>query len=100
VSYVGEAFVQRVTASLLYAVGLPELAVPSLEDYEVLALKLAREPALLAALKAKLARNRDTTPLFNTERFTRHIEAAYTNMWDRWQRGEAPQSFSVAPIKM
>jgi predicted O-linked N-acetylglucosamine transferase (SPINDLY family) len=99
VSYVGEAFVQRVTASLLHAVGLPELVTTNLADYEALALKLAREPALLAEIKVKLARNRATSPLFNTERFTRHIEAAYTNMWETWQRGEAPKSFSVAPIE-
>jgi predicted O-linked N-acetylglucosamine transferase (SPINDLY family) len=97
VSYIGEAFVERVTASLLHAAGLPELVTTNLADYEALALKLAREPALLAEIKARLARNRDTTPLFNNERFTRHIESAYTNMWERWQRGEAPQSFSVEP---
>jgi predicted O-linked N-acetylglucosamine transferase (SPINDLY family) len=95
----GETFAGRVAGSLLQAVGLPELITTNLADYEALALKLAREPALLAEIKAKLARNRDTYPLFNTERFTRHIEAAYTNMWERWQRGEAPQSFSVAPIQ-
>jgi predicted O-linked N-acetylglucosamine transferase (SPINDLY family) len=94
----GETFAGRVAASLLQAVGLPELVTTNLADYEALALKLAREPALLAAIKAKLARNRETTPLFNTERFTRHIESAYTTMWERWQRGEPPRSFSVAPI--
>jgi predicted O-linked N-acetylglucosamine transferase (SPINDLY family) len=94
----GETFAGRVAASLLHAVGLPELVTANLADYEALALKLAREPTLLAEIKAKLARNRDTTPLFDTERFTRHIESAYVNMWERWQRGEPPQSFSVAPI--
>jgi len=95
----GEAFAARMAGSLLNAVGLPELVTTNLADYEALALKLAREPAMLAEIKAKLARNRDTYPLFDTARFTRHIESAYTNMWERWQRGEAPQSFSVAPIQ-
>ena len=94
----GETFAGRVAASLLHAVGLLELATTKLDDYEALALKLARDPALLAGIRAKLARNRETCPLFNTERFTRHIEAAYTNMWERWQRGEPPESFSVKPI--
>jgi predicted O-linked N-acetylglucosamine transferase (SPINDLY family) len=97
-TYRGETFLSRVATSLLHAVGLPEMVTTNLADYEALALKLARDPAMLAELKAKLARNRDTTPLFDTARFTRHIESAYTTMWEKWQRGEAPQSFSVAPI--
>jgi predicted O-linked N-acetylglucosamine transferase (SPINDLY family) len=94
----GASFASRVAGSLLRAVGLPELITGSLEDYEALALKLARDPALLAALRQKLARNRDLYPLFDTERFTRHIEAAYTVMWERAQRGEPPRSFAVEPI--
>ena len=47
-----------------------------------------------------LLAKRETCPLFDTERFTRHIEAAYTTMWERSQRGEPPQSFAVAPIGM
>jgi predicted O-linked N-acetylglucosamine transferase (SPINDLY family) len=70
VTCLGETFAGRVAASLLKAVGLPELITTSLEDYEALALKLAREPLLLASIKAKLARNRDTCPLFDTARFT------------------------------
>ena len=62
------------------------------------ALRLARDPALLAAVRQKLARQRTTYPLFNTERFTRHMEAAYTAMWERSQRGEPPQSFAVTSI--
>jgi predicted O-linked N-acetylglucosamine transferase (SPINDLY family) len=49
----------------------------------------------LAAIKAKLARNRETYPLFDTARFTRHIEAAYTTMWQRYQRGDPPKAFVV-----
>ena len=96
----GEAFAGRVAASLLHAVGIPELITFNLEDYQALALKLARDPTLLAEIKAKLVRNRDTYPLFNTERFARHIEAAYTTMWETWQRGEVPKSFSVEPIDL
>jgi predicted O-linked N-acetylglucosamine transferase (SPINDLY family) len=94
----GASFASRVAGSLLAAVGLPEPITGSLEDYETLALELARDPALLASLRQKLARNRGLYPLFDTERFTRHIEAAYTVMWERAQRGEPPQSFAVEPI--
>jgi protein O-GlcNAc transferase len=93
----GSTFAGRVAASLVRAVGLPEMAVDSLPDYERVALKLAREPASLGAVKAKLARNRESFPLFDTMRFTRNIEAAYVAMWERYQRGEAPQSFAVEP---
>jgi protein O-GlcNAc transferase len=94
----GTTFVGRVAASLLKSIGLPELITTSLEDYEALALRIASEPDLRAALKQRLARNRDTFPLFDTRRFTRHMEAAYTTMWERHQRGEPPQSFAVAPV--
>jgi predicted O-linked N-acetylglucosamine transferase (SPINDLY family) len=93
----GESFAGRVAASLLTAVGLPELVTQNLDDYEALALRLARNASSLASIKAKLARNRESYPLFNSKRFTRHLEAAYTTMWEIWQRGEGPRSFSVAP---
>ena len=70
----GIAFADRVAASLLTAVGLPELIAETPEDYEALALALARDPARLQALRARLA-NRATTPLFDTAQFTRDMEA-------------------------
>ena len=75
--------------------GVPELITHSLEDYEALALKLARDPAALTAIRDKIARHRDTHALFDTVRFTRNLEAAYRTMWERYQRVERPQTFSV-----
>ena len=89
----GTAFPGRVTASLLQAAGLPELITESLEDYESLAAALARNPALLARHRAKLANT--TCPLFDTARFTRNLEAAFRTMAARQRAGEAPQGFSV-----
>ena len=83
------------TVFLLNAVGLPEWIAHSPAEYEVLALKLARDRAAHAAVKAKLARHRGTYPLFDTARFTRNLEAAYLTMWERHQRGEPPASFAV-----
>jgi protein O-GlcNAc transferase len=97
VSCTGTAAVSRVSGSLLHAIGIPELVTSSLDEYEALALKLARDATLLSGIKANLARNRDTYPLFNSTRYTRHLEAAYTTMWELYQRGESPRSFSVAP---
>ena len=94
----GATFASRVAGSLLGAVGLPELITTSLSDYETLALRLARDAALLSSLRQKLARNRATFPLFDTARFARHIEAAYVTMWERSRRGEPPSGFAVAPI--
>lgn len=76
----GNAFAGRVAGSLLHAVGLPELVTYSLAEYEALALQLAANPARLSALRARLAANRLTAPLFDTDRFRRHLEAAYLRM--------------------
>lgn len=91
----GESFASRVAASLLHAVGLPELITDNLKDYETLALKLATTPEFLAQIQVKLAHNRLTMPLFDTKRFSRNLEKAYTRMWENYQRGEMPASFCV-----
>jgi predicted O-linked N-acetylglucosamine transferase (SPINDLY family) len=91
----GRAFAGRVAASLLHAIGLPELVATSLADYEALALRLASDPALLAAIRRKLAENRTSCALFDIDRFRCHIEAAYQQMVDIFQRGEPPRSFAV-----
>jgi protein O-GlcNAc transferase len=91
----GSTFAGRVAASLLEAVRMPELIAESLEAYETLAVALARDPARFAGLKAKLVRNRETAPLFDTARITRNLEAAYETMWRRWQDGLAPEGFAV-----
>jgi protein O-GlcNAc transferase len=95
VTCAGEAFAARMAGSLLNAVGLPELVTRNLADYEALALALARDPSLLAGYRDRLATNRLTHPLFDTDRFRRNIEAAYLQMWEIWQRGEPPRSFAV-----
>jgi protein O-GlcNAc transferase len=92
----GNAFAGRVGASLLNAVGLPELITTSSEEYAARALELARDPAQLSALRARLAINRRTQPLFDTTRFCRHLEAAYSGMWDRHKQAIAPESFEVS----
>jgi len=94
----GTTFAGRVATSLLHAIGLPEMATPTLEEYEQFALKLARDADALSAVKTKLARNRTTYPLFDTARFCRHLESAYTTMWERAERGEAPRPIVVVPI--
>lgn len=91
----GDTFASRVAASLLHAIGLPELIAESPEAYERMAIDLATHPSRLAALSTRLAANRLTAPLFDTKRFTRHIEAAYTAMYERHQAGIAPDHIVV-----
>ena len=95
----GRAFGGRVAASLLHAVGLSELVTDNLQAYEALALRLATDATLLGGLRERLRQNRLSYPLFDTDRFRRHIEAAYTTMWELWQRGERPRSFRVEPYR-
>jgi predicted O-linked N-acetylglucosamine transferase (SPINDLY family) len=93
----GETFPGRVAASLLNAVGLPELIARTLDDYEACALELATNPGKLLRLRQKLAANRSTTPLFDSTLFTKHIETAYVAMWTRHQAGLAPEHIYVGP---
>jgi predicted O-linked N-acetylglucosamine transferase (SPINDLY family) len=98
VTCVGRAFAGRVAASLLHAAGLPELITTDLDEYELLALSLAREPGAICKLRQKLQVNRSHCPLFDTGRFARHLEAAYQEMWQIARRGEAPRSFTVERV--
>src|SRR5208282_4525676 len=91
----GETFAGRVAASLLTAIHLPELITTTLEDYGRLAIELATNPEKLAIIKSKLAENRLTAPLFDTKLFTKHIEAAYTAMYERHKAGSAPDHIVI-----
>ena len=93
---IGETFAGRVAASLLTAIYLPELIATTPEAYERMAVELARDPKKLAVVKRKLGENRLTTPLFDTKLFTRHIEAAYTAIYQRHQAGLAPDQVAGA----
>ena len=94
---VGNTFAGRVAGSILNAIGLPELVTYSLPEYEALALKLAREPHTMQTIRAKLKENRDTTALFDTALYTRHLEESYLQMWKLWQSRNTPQPIIVAP---
>jgi len=91
----GETFAGRVAGSLLNAIKLPELISTSLEGYERMAMELAAQPEKLAAIKRKVADHRLTTPLFDTQTFTRHIEAAYTAIHERLHTGLPPDHIVI-----
>ena len=92
----GQTFASRVAGSVLHAVGLPELVCTSHEQYERLALELARNPERLRAVRRRLQNTRRSVPLFDSEGFTRHLETAFETMWDIFQKGERAHSFDVA----
>ena len=91
----GKSFASRVAASLLNAIGLPELITETQADYEALAIDLAKTPAILKALKEKLERNRLSTPLFDTGFFTQNLEASYMLMYERYQADMKPEQIEV-----
>lgn len=93
----GDTFAGRVAASLLEAAGLPELITQNANDYEQLAVKLATEPMILQSCRERLARSRLECALFDADTHRRHIEAAFTAMWDNYKSGGQPKSFTVSP---
>jgi protein O-GlcNAc transferase len=96
----GETFAGRVAASLLHAASLPELVTHSREAYEALAIELAQNRDRLQNIREKLERNRLTTPLFDTARYTRHLEAGYQTMYRRHQAGLPPDHIEIQPLAL
>ncbi len=95
ITHPGDTFAARVTASMLKAIGLDELIFPTLEAYEAAAVALGRDPARVAALKAKVAANRPVQPLFDTARWVRNVERAYRLIWDNHAAGHPPRQIDV-----
>jgi predicted O-linked N-acetylglucosamine transferase (SPINDLY family) len=87
VTYTGESFVSRVSASLLSAVGLPELVTRSRSEYEELAVSLAADPEHLRRIRDTLAQNRLTAALFDTAQYVKGLEAAYETIYSRHLSG-------------
>ena len=92
----GEGFASRVAASLLFAIGLPELVTQTQKDYEALAIELATSSAKLEAIKNKLSTNRHSSPLFDTLSYSKHIESVYRKMYERYLAGSPPDHIYIA----
>ncbi len=91
----GQSFASRVAASLLNAIRLPELITSSQDEYERLAIELAKNPKRLTEIKVKLAHNRLTTPLFDTPRFSKNLETAYIQIYERYQSDLEPSHITI-----
>ncbi len=98
VTKIGDQFAARVAASLLRAVGLPELVTQSEAEYEALALALARDPERLSALRTKLQANRLSTALFDTQTYVRNFEAGLAEAHRRRIAGEAVSNIVVSDL--
>ena len=92
----GVGFASRVAASLLFAIGLPELVTQTQKDYEALAIELATSSAKLEAIKDKLSTNRHSSPLFDTLSYSKHIESVYRKMYERYLAGSPPDHIYIA----
>ncbi len=91
----GETFASRVAGSLLRTLGLPELVCSSLEAYRDLAVALASKPRRMIELRQRLEVQRERSPLYDTARLTRHMEAAYKFMFDTYVAGRPPAHYAV-----
>ena len=91
----GNSFASRMAASLLKAIGLPELITTSQSAYEVMAIELANHPHQLAEIKQKLVQNRDSTLLFDTPLFTKNLESAYSTIYQRYQADLTPDDIAI-----
>lgn len=86
---IGRSFSARVAASLLHAVGLPDLVVADEQDYERLAILLANDEVAMRDIRVHLS-DPLSLPLFDNARFTADLETLFAQLFDRWSRGLPP----------
>ena len=98
----GHHFASKMSASILMAVGLPELITHDLKQYEDLAVALATYPEQMGAVRDKLENNKPTCPLFDTREFVHNLESTFEQMWAIYLAGEKPQhiysKFRIGPV--
>lgn len=94
----GTNFASRVSESLLHAIGTPELIAENEAAYVDQAVAHALDPSQLKEIRARIDANRFTSPLFDAERYCRHLEAAYETMSKQAKAGEAPDHFDVPAL--
>ncbi len=98
ITLAGKTYLSRMSTSLLTAVGLPELITGSMEDYEKLAIRLARNPNKLKIIKERLVKNNVATKLFDTKWFVKNLELAFIKVFKVYKDGETVQSIEKGPI--
>lgn len=99
VTLAGASHPARTGASILHAMGMPELVAPTLDDYRNIAKRLGTDAAARKDVRARLASRRLAAPLFQPLRLARHLEQAFTRMAERQRSGQPPAAFRIDPIK-
>ena len=92
---IGNSFNSREAASIINAANLPEMITSSQQEYESLAIKLAKDPKKLKVIKDKLVDSLANVPLYDTAKFTKHLESAYIKMCDRHYNGLQPEHIYI-----
>ena len=95
VTIIGESFQSRVCSSLLSTVGLKELITNSYEEYENLAINIAKNPQKLQSIKDSLKMNIKNSPLFNSKFYTENLEKAYINIYERHNKNLEPEHIYI-----
>lgn len=95
ITKIGKQFAARVSASLLSAVGLPELITQTEKDYEALILQIANNPSQLSNIKQKLIDNLPSCALFDTKRYTRNFEQGLEIVHKRHIENQMPKVIDV-----
>lgn len=97
-TYKGTNFASRVSESLLHAIDLPELIAEDEQDYLRKAIEFAQTPETIKPLRERLDENRLRSPLFDAERFCRHLETAFAMMADRAKQGLKPDHIDIPAL--
>lgn len=98
VTFKGRNFASRVSESLLNAIGLADLVANDPEDFVALCTAIASEPGRITSIRENLAYNRFRAPLFDAERFCRHLETGFETMANRARQGLTPEHFDVPAL--
>ena len=77
---IGESFAARVSASILHALGVPELITYTEEEYERTAIRLANNNNELKRIKLKINNLKDKSPLYDATSFTRDLENIFRGL--------------------
>jgi predicted O-linked N-acetylglucosamine transferase (SPINDLY family) len=97
-TFAGRSFSSRVAASLLNAIGLPELIADNHQKYEKIAIELASNPNKLFELKQRLENNKLKSPLFDTKLYTQHFETALNNIYKKYQNNQNPEHIEIQAL--
>lgn len=80
VTFFGDRWASRTSASILRAATLGEMVGQGREDYISLAIGLANSPDRLLDLRRNMRSRLDDSPVCDTQSFARNMERLYTQM--------------------